>query len=261
MLSVDLNNKRALVTGANSGIGAAVAKALAEAGADVAINYVVRPDDAEAVAKDIRDMGRKAMTVEADISDAGQVSAMVERVISEWGGLDILVNNAGIDGGRMLGWEADVDAWRRVIDINLFGTFLVAQTALKHMVPRGSGVIVNLSSVHETIPWSGFSAYAASKAGVSMLTKTLAQEASSYGVRVLAVAPGAIKTPINKNVWGDPEGLADLDKKIPMNRMGTAEEVANMVAVLASDRASYVTGTTVFVDGGMLDYASFAHGG
>ncbi len=261
MLSVELNKKRALVTGANSGIGTAVAKTLAEAGADVVINYVVHPDNAEALAEEIRGKGRKAMTVMADISDAEQVSAMFARVEKEWGGLDILVNNAGIDGGRMLGWEADVDAWRRVIDINLFGTFLVSQAALKHMVPRGSGVIVNLSSVHETIPWSGFSAYAASKAGVSMLTKTLAQEVSSRGVRVLAVAPGAIRTPINKDVWGDPEGLADLDKKIPMNRMGTAEEVASMVAVLASDRASYVTGTTVFVDGGMLDYASFAHGG
>ncbi len=261
MLSVDLSNKRALVTGANSGIGAVVATTLADAGADVVVNYRSRPDDAEQIARAIRDRGRKAMTVHADISDSAGVATMFEQVIAEWGGLDILVNNAGVDGDRALGWEIDPEAWRRVIEINLVGTFLTSREALRHMIPRGAGVIVNMSSVHEVIPWSGYSAYTASKAGVSMLTKTLAQEAAAHGVRVLALAPGAIKTPINKAVWGDPQGLSDLELKIPMGRMGTPEEIAGMIATLASDRASYVTGTTVFVDGGMLDFASFAHGG
>lgn len=261
MLPIDLTNRRALVTGANSGIGAAVAEKLAEAGADVAVNYLVGPEQAETIADAIGGRGRKAQIIQADISSEPDVSRMIDEVIANWGGLDILVNNAGIDGGRALGWDADPAHWRRVLEVNLFGTFLMSRAALRHMIPRGHGVIINVSSVHEVIPWSGFSAYTASKAGVSMLTKTLAQEAAPHGVRVLSVAPGAVKTPINKSVWSDPEGRADLQKKIPMNRIGEPDEIAAMVALLTSDQASYVTGTTVFVDGGMLDFASFAHGG
>ena len=261
MLNLDLAGKRALVTGGNSGIGEAVAMKLAEAGADVAINFVADPDAAEKVADAVRQFGRQALTVEADISDAGQVAAMFTTMTGAWGGIDILVNNAGIDGKAVPAWQADLDAWKKVIEVNLFGTFQCAREALIRMVPQGRGVIVNMSSVHEAIPWSGFSAYTSSKAAISMLTKTLAQEAAPHGVRVVAVAPGAIKTTINQNVWGDPAGLADLDLKIPMGRMGDPDEIAKMVAVLASDFGSYVTGTTLFVDGGMLDYADFAHGG
>jgi glucose 1-dehydrogenase len=261
MLNLDLAGKRALVTGANSGIGEAVAMKLAAAGADVAINFIADPDAAEKVAAAIRQLGRQALTVKADISDAGQVAAMFATMTTAWGGIDILVNNAGIDGKAAPAWESDLDGWKKVLEINLFGTFQCAREALIRMVPQGKGVIVNMSSVHETIPWSGFSAYTSSKAAISMLTKTLAQEAAPHGVRVVAVAPGAIKTTINQNVWSDAAGLADLDKKIPMGRMGNPDEIANIVAVLASDLGSYVTGTTVFVDGGMLDYADFAHGG
>lgn len=261
MLQVDLTGKRALVTGANSGIGAAVAKVLAKAGADVAINYIVHPEAARDVADAIAAEGRKALTLEADISKPDQVAAMFATLDREWGGIDILVNNAGIDGHAAPTWELDPEEWRRVLEINLFGTFYAAQEAVKRMVPQKSGVVINMSSVHERIPWSGYAAYASSKAGISMFTKTLAQETAPHGVRVVAVAPGAIKTPINKSVWGDPEGLADLETKIPMGRMGTRDEIAEMVAGLCSDLASYVTGTTVFVDGGMIDYASFAHGG
>jgi glucose 1-dehydrogenase len=261
MLNLDLAGKRALVTGANSGIGEAVAMKLAEAGADVAINFVADPDAAEKVAGAVRQLGRQAITVEADISDAVQVAAMFVKMTDAWGGIDILVNNAGIDGKAAPAWESDLDAWKKVLEVNLFGTFQCAREALIRMVPQGKGVIVNMSSVHEAIPWSGFSAYTSSKAAISMLTKTLAQEAAPHGVRVVAVAPGAIKTTINQNVWGDAAGLADLDLKIPMGRMGDPDEIARMVAVLASDFGSYVTGTTLFVDGGMLDYADFAHGG
>jgi glucose 1-dehydrogenase len=261
MLSIELTNKRALVTGANSGIGEAIANALATAGADVAVNYVAHPEAADTLVASLRAMGRRAVTARADVSDSSQVHAMFETMDADWGGIDILINNAGIDGPSALAWDADLNEWRRVLEVNLFGAFYCSQQALRRMVSRKSGVIINMSSVHETIPWSGYSAYTASKAAISMLTKTLAQESAPHGVRVLAVAPGAIRTAINQSVWGDPNGLADLERKIPMGRMGNPDEIARLVAVLASDDASYVTGTTVFIDGGMLDFADFAHGG
>ena len=260
-MNISLNGKRALVTGANSGIGEAIALAFGAAGADVAVNYVAKPEDAQAVVEKLKSGGSRAMAVEADVADPEQVSAMFAQLEEAWSGLDILVNNAGIDGAREPAWEADLEEWRKVIDINLFGAFSCSQEALKRMVPRGSGVILNLSSVHEIIPWSGYSAYAAAKAGVSMLTKTLSQEASPFGVRVLALAPGAIKTSINRSVWSDPAMREDLLQKIPLNRIGEVSDVANMAVVLVSDVAGYVTGTTVFVDGGMTDYPDFAHGG
>lgn len=261
MLNVDLTGKRALVTGANSGIGAAIARTLATAGADVAINYVSHPDAAEEVAADVRAGGPRSISIAADVSKPAQVAVMFDQLDSEWGGIDILVNNAGIDGPPAMVWEADLEAWRQVIEVNLFGAFYCSREALRRMIPRKAGVVVNMSSVHESIPWSGFSAYTASKAALSMLTKTLAQEAAVHGVRILAVAPGAIKTSINKTVWDNPTGLTDLETKIPMGRMGGPDEIARMVAVLASDLASYATGSTVFVDGGMVDFAAFEHGG
>jgi NAD(P)-dependent dehydrogenase (short-subunit alcohol dehydrogenase family) len=160
-----------------------------------------------------------------------------------------------------MSWEADIATWRNVIEVNLFGAFYCAREALKRMVPQKSGVVLSTTSVHEEIAWSGYSAYAASKAAVSMLTKTLAQEAAPHGVRVLAVGPGAIKTPINRAVWSDPRSLQDLLEKIPLKRIGEPDEVARMVVVLVSDAAAYVTGRTIFVDGGMTDYPSFAQGG
>ena len=261
MLQIDLSGRRALVTGGNSGIGAAISAMLAEAGADVAINYIAHADVAETAAQGFRERGLRSITIEADITDPEAVARMFARMDSEWGGIDILVNNAGVDGKGVPSWEADLGGFRQVVDINLFGAFHCAREALKRMVPAKRGVVVNMTSVHEAIPWSGFAAYTASKAGLSMLTKTMAQEAAPFGVRVLAVAPGAIRTPINHAVWSNPEGLSDLNQKIPMGRMGQPEEIARMVAVLASDAASYVTGTTIAIDGGMLDYADFAHGG
>jgi NAD(P)-dependent dehydrogenase (short-subunit alcohol dehydrogenase family) len=261
MLTIDLKGRRALVTGANSGIGAAIVAALAEAGADVAINFLRHPELAETGAADARTRGVRALTVEADVADAAAVAAMFGRLDDEWGGIDILVNNAGIDGRRMSGAEADLAEWRQVLEVNLFGAFHCARQALRRMLPQKHGVILNMTSVHEVIPWSGYSAYAASKAGLSMLTRTLAQEAAPANVRVLSLAPGAIKTPINRSVWSDAAGLADLNAKIPMGRMGEPAEIARMATVLVSDVASYASGTTVFVDGGMSDYADFSHGG
>jgi len=260
-MEISLRDRRALVTGANSGIGASIARELAAAGARVAVNFVVDPDAAAAVMAEIRKAGGEALSLQADVSDAAQVGAMFAALDRTWGGLDVLVNNAGIDGPRAAAWEADPKDWERVLRVDLLGAFHCAREALKRMVAQRSGVVLNLTSVHEKVPWSGYSAYTAAKAGLSMMTKTMAQEAAPFGVRVVALAPGAIQTPINRSVWGDPAKLADLLTKIPLNRMGEAEEIARVATFLVSDAASYLTGSTVYVDGGMTDYPDFAHGG
>lgn len=260
-MEVSLEGKRALVTGANSGIGASIAAGLAAAGARVCVNYVVSPEAADAVVAGIRQAGGEAVAIQADVSDAGQVGAMFAALDRAWGGVDVLVNNAGVDGPRALAWEADPAAWERVLRINLVGGFLCAREALKRMVAQRGGVILNLTSVHEKIAWSGYSAYTAAKAGLSMLTKTLAQEAAPFGVRALSLAPGAIRTPINRPVWSDPASLADLLGKIPLGRMGEPEEIARVATFLLSDAASYLTGSTVYADGAMTDYPDFSHGG
>jgi NAD(P)-dependent dehydrogenase (short-subunit alcohol dehydrogenase family) len=261
IMDLELRGRRAVVTGANSGIGRAIAATLAREGARVCINYVVHPDAAQAAVAEIAAAGGTALASQADISDAAQVARMFADVDRAWSGVDIVVNNAGVDGARAAGWDQSVDAWRRVLDINLTGAYLCAREALRRMIPARRGVVLNLTSVHERIPWTGYTAYTASKAGLSMLTKTLAQEAAPSGVRVVALAPGAIQTPINQDVWSDPAQLQDLLTKIPMGRMGTVDEVARMVAILVSDVAAYVTGTTLFVDGGMTLYPSFMRGG
>jgi NAD(P)-dependent dehydrogenase (short-subunit alcohol dehydrogenase family) len=260
-MNIELKGKRALVTGGNSGIGEAIVLALGRAGARVAVNYVSHPEAAQDLVKRLQAMSTEAIAIEADVSDANAVKQMFQQMDQAWGGIDILVNNAGIDGGHAYAWEAKPEAWKKVIEVNLYGAFHCSREALQRMVPQKSGVILSTSSVHEIIAWSGYSAYAASKAALGMMTKTLAQEAAPYGVRVLAVGPGAIKTPINQSVWSDPAGMKDLLEKIPLNRMGEADEIANMVVVLVSDTASYVTGRTIYVDGGMTDYPDFAHGG
>jgi len=260
-MKVQLDGKRALVTGGSSGIGNAIVQGLAEAGAKVAVNCHSHLETAQETTKQIMDRGGEAYAVKADVSDPEAVVRMFEEMDRKWGGIDILVNSAGIDGDRSFAWEADPSAWRKVIEVNLFGPFYCARQALSLMIPKQSGVILNISSVHEIIPWSGYSAYTAAKAGLGMMTRTLAQEAAPHGVRVLALGPGAIKTPINKSVWSDPKSLKDLLKKIPLKRVGEPEDIARMAVVLVSDVASYITGRTVFVDGGMTDYPDFSHGG
>lgn len=260
-MDLQLNGKRVLVTGGNSGLGAAMVRAFAGERARVAINYVANANDADELADEIRAKSADALTIEADVSDAGAVKSMFTGLDERWGGIDVLINNAGIDGARANAWDADLADWRKVIDVNLIGAFLCARQALKRMIPQKDGVILNTSSVHERIPWSGHSAYVASKAGLAFMAHTLAQEAAPFGVRVLSIAPGAIRTPINRDVWDDPEDRADLLSKIPLGRLGTPEDIARMALVLASDTAGYVTGTSVFVDGGMTTYPAFAHGG
>jgi glucose 1-dehydrogenase len=260
-MNIRLDQKRALVTGGNSGIGEAIALGLAEAGAKVAINYVSHPEAAQSLVHRITDKHGEAIALQADVSDPDAISQMFGRIDEAWGGIDILINNAGTDGDRAFGWDAEIAAWRKVIEVNLFGAFYCAREALRRMAPQKSGVVLSISSVHEEIAWSGYSAYTASKAAAGMLTKTLAQEAAPHGVRVLAVGPGAIRTPINRSVWSDPQSLQDLLEKIPLKRIGEPEEIARMVVVLVSEVASYVTGRTIFVDGGMTDYPDFARGG
>ncbi|HLW58986.1 MAG TPA: glucose 1-dehydrogenase [bacterium] len=260
-MEIQLSGRRALVTGGNSGIGRAMVEALAEAGARVGINYIAHPEATDALITEMKARRWEGLPLRADVSDAAQVAQMFGELDRAWGGVDILINNAGMDGARATGWDSQPDVWRRVLDVNLVGAYHCAREALRRMIPQGRGAILNLTSVHETIPWSGYSAYTASKAGLSMLTKTLAQEGAPRGVRVLALAPGAVQTPINQDVWGDPKSLADLLTKIPMGRLGQPEELARIAVVLVSDVAAYLTGTTVFVDGGMTLYPSFIHGG
>jgi NAD(P)-dependent dehydrogenase (short-subunit alcohol dehydrogenase family) len=260
-MDLRLSGKRVLVTGGNSGLGAAMVRAFAAEHARVAINYVVHPEQAEQLAGQLRAGGSEVLALQADVTQAEAIVAMFQKIDAAWGGIDVLINNAGIDGPRALSWEAEAAAWNRVLQINLTGAFLCAREALKRMVAQRSGVIINTSSVHEVIAWSGHSAYNASKAGLSMMAKTMAQEAGAYGVRVLCIAPGAIRTPINAQVWQDTVGMQDLISKIAIGRVGEPEDVAGMAAVLASDVASYVTGSSVFIDGGMTDYPAFSHGG
>jgi len=260
-MHISLEGKVALVTGGSGGIGQAIAEALAASGARVAISYSRHPEPAKATVQQIEQAGGKALALLADVSEPAAVQAMFTEVEQAFGPVDILINCAGIDGKPAPSWEIDIAEWRKVVDVNLFGVFHCSQLALQGMVARRAGVILNISSVHEVIAWSGYSAYTASKAAVAMLTKTMAQEAAPFGVRVLALAPGAIKTDINRAVWSDEEQLRDLLTKIPLGRMGQVEDIAGLVTVLVSNVGAYVTGTTVFVDGGMTDYPEFAHGG
>ncbi len=260
-MDITFRGRRALITGASSGIGAAIARQLAADGARVALNFVVDPEGATALARDIDRDAHGAMALQADVGDPEEVAAMFATIDRAWGGVDILVNNAGIDGPRASTWEADPEQWERVVRVDLLGTLHCSREALRRMVAQRSGVVLNVTSVHEKIPWSGYGAYTAAKAGAAMLTRTLAQEAAPFGVRVLAIAPGAIRTPINRAVWSDPEQLRDLLTKIPLGRIGEPEEVARVASFLVSDAASYVTGSTFYVDGAMTDYAEFSHGG
>jgi NAD(P)-dependent dehydrogenase (short-subunit alcohol dehydrogenase family) len=260
-MDIQLNGKRVLVTGGNSGIGEAMALAFADAGANVAVNYVANEPAAQQLVQAIEAKGRRALALKANVADEHEVGQMFAELDRAWGGIDVLLDNAGIDGKRMLGFDAGQPDIERVVQVNLVGAFYCAREALKRMVPQKSGVVLFTTSVHQRIAWSGHAAYVATKAGVEMMMKTLAQEAGPYGVRVLAVAPGAVATPINAAVLNDEAWQQDLKSKVPLQRIGQPGEIASVALFLASDIASYITATTVFVDGGMTDYPAFAHGG
>ena len=263
-----LNGQTALVTGANSGIGRAIAIALGRAGADVAVNYVTKPEDAEAVAAEIRGFGRRALPVKADVSDEAQVQAMFAAAVREFGTVDILVNNAGMERNAPI-HEMTAAQWDAVLAVNLRGAFLCAREAVREFLRRGvrpdvsvaAGKIIFVSSVHEVIPWAGHVNYAASKGGMMLLMKSLAQEVAEKRIRVNSIAPGAIRTPINTAAWSTPEAYADLMKLVPYKRIGEAEEIGRAAVWLASDFTDYVVGTTLFIDGGMTLYPGFEAGG
>jgi glucose 1-dehydrogenase len=263
-----LKNQKALVTGANSGIGEACALALGAAGADVLVNYVSHPEEADRVVKCIEESGSRAIAFRADVSREDGVQAMFAQMLKEFGTIDILVNNAGLQRDARF-HEMTLEQWNTVISINLTGQFLCAREAVREFLRRGvvpevssaAGKIICMSSVHEVIPWGGHVNYAASKGGVMLLMKSMAQELAPKKIRVNSIAPGAIKTPINRAAWETPEAEAELLKLIPEGRVGVPEDIARAAVWLASDASDYVTGTTLFVDGGMTLYPGFATGG
>jgi glucose 1-dehydrogenase len=253
-----LEGRRALITGASSGIGKATALRFGVEGATVCVNYYSDKEeaDADAVCAEIDAAGKRAFSVKADVGDEQQVTGMVAAVVARFGGIDVLVNNAGIEK-EVPTLEMPLDLWNAVLRTNLTGAFLCLREAGKHMAAAKSGVIVNMSSVHEFIPWPGFAHYCASKGGMKLLTQTVARELAPLGIRCVNVAPGAIATPINDFVLDDPEAKHMVEEEIPLGRFGQPEEIAGAVAWVCSDQAAYVTGTTLVVDGGMSTYPKF----
>lgn len=263
-----LAGQRALVTGGNTGIGEAIAESLADAGAKVMINYVAKRDKAESLKKRILDNSGEAVVFEADVSREEQVKAMFSAAVERWGSLDILVNNAGLQQDAAL-VDMSLEQWNKVIAVNLTGQFLCAREAAKEFLRRGiqpelslaAGKIICISSVHDVIPWAGHVNYAASKGGVAMLMKSLAQELAVHKIRVNAISPGAIKTPINWEARDTPAEADALLKLIPYRRVGEPADIAKAAVWLASDDSDYMTGATLYVDGGMTLYPGFAGGG
>jgi len=265
-----LVGQAALVTGASSGIGKSVAAAMGAAGAAVAVNY---PFDTEraaaaAVVDVVQSAGGRAIAVKADVSREDQVEAMFRRVLDAFGTIDILVNNAGLQRDAPID-EMSLQQWNTVINVNLTGQFLCAREAIREFKRRGvvesvscaAGKILCISSVHEVIPWAGHVNYAASKGGVMMMMKSLAQELAPHRIRVNSICPGAIRTPINMAAWSTPEAYHDLMKLIPYKRIGEPEDIARVAVWLASDQADYINGEGLFVDGGMCLYPGFTEGG
>lgn len=258
-----------IVTGANSGIGKEVAIAMGKDCANVVVNYVTNPEAAEEVAHIIEtnDVIAKAITVKADVSKEDQVQQMFKTAKDHFGTVDILVNNAGLQRDAPL-HEMTLEQWQFVIDVNLTGQFLCSREAVREFLQRGPvsyscavGKIICMSSVHEVIPWAGHANYAASKGGVELLMKSMAQELGPKGIRINSIAPGAIKTPINRDAWETPEALRELLKLIPYKRIGQPSDIGAVAVWLATDESDYIHGTTIFVDGGMTLYPGFTTNG
>ena len=267
-----LKGQKALVTGANSGIGKAVAIALCQAGADVMINYRSGDEAAQAVIEEATHCGCKtngrAIVHKADVSSEDEVAAMFDRLKSEFGTVDILVPNAGLQQDAPIE-NMTLAQWNTVLGVNLTGQFLCCREAIREFKRRGvrkeisvaAGKIICMSSVHEVIPWAGHINYAASKGGVMLMMRSIAQEVAPYRIRVNSIGPGAIRTPINRPAWETPEAYRELLKLIPYKRIGEPEDIARAAVWLASDEADYITGTTLFIDGGMTLYPGFEAGG
>ncbi|MBI2682203.1 MAG: SDR family oxidoreductase [Acidobacteriales bacterium] len=264
-----LKGQAALVTGASSGIGKATAIALAREGAKVVVNHpvAVTAKDADAVVNEINNDGGTAIALQADVSKENEVQAMFAEMVKQFGTIDVLVNNAGLQRDAAFK-DMTLEQWKFVLDVNLTGQFLCAREAVREFLRRGFqpyskslGKIICMSSVHEVIPWAGHVNYAASKGGVMLFMKSIAQELAPMKIRVNSIGPGAIKTPINRSAWESPEALKSLLTLIPYERVGEPSDIGNAAVWLASDESEYVTGTTLFVDGGMTLYPGFATGG
>jgi glucose 1-dehydrogenase len=263
-----LAGQKALVTGANSGIGKGVAIALGHAGADVIVNYVENDGAADEVVQTVRRTGARAEAYKADVSAEEQVTAMFGWAIDTFGTIDILVANAGLQRDAPFA-EMTLDKWNKVLGVNLTGEFLCARAAIREFLRRGvvpsvsraAGKIICMSSVHQSIPWGGHANYATSKGGIKLLMESMAQELAPHHIRINAIAPGAIRTPINTAAWDTPEALKSLLTLIPYGRIGEPEDIARAAVWLASDDSDYVVGTTLFVDGGMTLFPGFATGG
>ena len=263
-----LLGQKALVTGAGSGIGRSIAHALADAGADVVINYVSGDDTAQAVVAEVRSRGVQSIAIRADVSNEADVQAMFKTMIDTFGTIDVLVNNAGLQQDAAL-TDMTLAQWNKVIGVNLTGQFLCSREAVREFRRRGvnprvscaAGKIICISSVHEVIPWAGHVNYAASKGGVMLMMKSIAQEVAPYRIRVNSICPGAIRTPINNEAWGTQKAYHDLLKLIPYKRIGEPDEIGRAAVWLASDYADYILGISLFVDGGMCLYPGFETGG
>jgi glucose 1-dehydrogenase len=253
---VQLENKVAIVTGASSGIGRAIALAFAREGAATTVNYRSNAENAEDVVEQIEDTGGKALAVRADVTVQEDVENLVRKTVEEFGRLDVMVNNAGIED-RMPFLETPLEVWNKVIAVNLTGAWLGCQEAARWMVDQGGpGRIINISSIHEERSMPTNSPYCAAKGGLRMLTRTIAVELAPYGITVNNVAPGAVETPINQNLKENPDQMEELLSGIPLGRMGQPEEVADLALYLASDASAYVTGSTFFMDGGLSRHTS-----
>jgi glucose 1-dehydrogenase len=246
-----LQGRNVLVTGSSKGIGRGVALRLGREGANVVVNYNSDPEGAEAAAAEIRALGVRSVALQADLSSVAAVQRLVTESVDALGSLDVLVNNAGVEVHAPF-WDVTERDFDRVLDVNLKGVFFATQAMVRHLRATGRrGRVVNMSSVHEEIPFPNFAAYCASKGGLRMLTRNLAVELGPLGIAVNNIAPGAIETPINAKLLNDPQKLGALVGQIPLGRLGTPEDVAGLVVFLASDDAAYVTGATYFVDGGL----------
>jgi glucose 1-dehydrogenase len=263
-----LVGQKAIVTGANSGIGRSVAVALGQAGADVVVNYVAGEDAAEQVVGEIRKFGSTAYAQKADVSQEDQVQEMFRSMVAQFGTVDILVNNAGLQRDAAF-HEMTLAQWNTVINVNLTGQFLCAREAIREFLRRGvvdtvssaAGKIICMSSVHQEIPWSGHANYASSKGGIKMMMQSIAQEVAPHRIRVNSIAPGAIRTPINTAAWQTKQAYESLMALVPYKRIGEPIDIARAAVWLASDDSDYVVGATLFVDGGMTFYPGFATGG
>ena len=263
-----LAGQKALVTGGSSGIGRAVAVALGGAGADVVVNYRSGEEEAQEVVGAIKEKGSNAIALQADVAKEDQVQTMFAKMCDAFGTIDILVANAGLQQDAPFE-QMTLQQWNTVLGVNLTGQFLCAREAVREFKRRGvrkevscaAGKIICMSSVHDTIPWAGHVNYAASKGGVMLMMKSIAQEVAPYRIRVNSISPGAIRTPINRQAWETPEAYAELLKLIPYKRIGEPEDIARAAVWLASDEADYITGTSLYVDGGMTLYPGFEAGG